>query len=126
MLPSLSLLVAAGGLTVPSPAMTPGESLAVFLTVESLLFAALGVGVTIQTTVEDRYLPKLFTTGRLAFWVAVTICCVAVGGAAAWYDLYAAGWPPSDLISLLESSGLAVGIAAQPLLAVVVWWGVRS
>jgi len=123
---SISLLVAAGGPIVSSPAMAPAESLAVLLTVESLLFAALGVGVTIQTTVEDRYLPTLIATGRLAFWVAVTICCVAVGAAAAWYDLYAAGWPPGDIISLLESSGLAIGIGAQPLLAVAVWWGVRS
>lgn len=96
------------------------------LTAEGLLFATLAVGVTLQTLGPGAYLPRFIKNGGLAFWIALTIAAIAVGAGSAWWTIYAQSFPQQLIGPLAESVGLAMAIVAHPILAFVVWWGVKG
>lgn len=87
------------------------------LTVESLLFAALSVGVALAETTEfGRPLPTsaAFYAGSIAF----VITLLAAGAGAAWFGAYTAPGP-SGVQEIVAASAIAVGILAEVVFA---WW----
>jgi hypothetical protein len=100
-----------------------GDLLALLITAEGLLFAALAIGVTIQSGTQERFLPKLIAKGGFAGLIFAVIFVVAVGAAASWYDVFGDDFMHSPARALAQSVALAVVIAAQPLMGFAVWRG---
>lgn len=102
-----------------------GDLLAILLTAEGLLFAALAVGVTLQTLTEGNYLPPFVKKGWLAFSIASVTTLVAVGAGATWWRIFSEDCP-EWFVPFAGAAALAVAIVAQPVLAFVIWLGMRK
>ena len=101
--------------------LSTADALMTLLTVESLLFTALSVGVALAGATEfGRNLPTsaTFYAGSIAF----VITLLAVGAGAAWLGAYADSWP-SDGREVVAALAIAVGIVAEVVFA---WWIVRA
>lgn len=103
---------------VTSDALSPGESLAISVTMEGLLFAAFSVGIAVMG-ITKRGRSTFFTKGWFGWCIVAVIAAVAAAAGASWWVIYRAGWPESGSDFLL-GLGLAAGIAAQPVIAGVI------
>ena len=103
-----------------------GDLLAVLITAEGLLFAALAVGVTLQTLAPGTFLPAFVKKGWLAFSIFLVTLLVATGAGATWWQIYAHDFPQPWFASLAGPVALGAAIVAQPILAFGIWLGMRS
>jgi hypothetical protein len=92
---------------------TDANALTALLTVESLLFAALGLTAALAT--PGTRVRKLPTARTLGFVVASFITLVAAGGMLAWSTIYLDHWP-CDIRRSLIALVLGLAILGQPLL----------
>ena len=103
---------------------THTDALVVLLTVEALLLAALSLALSL--TGQEKLVRDL-PVGP--FWIAlfstVALWVVALGAGAAWWAIFAKGWPPSSVVRTLESVGIAAGILVEPLVASVLTKGTK-
>jgi len=102
------------------PIFTPSNALTTLLTVESLLFAGVAAATSLSSTTTLAVSPQ-WIARALALGVTVVLTTVAIGAAFAWSRLFLGSWP-SRLDEQLPVICLAVGIAAQPIVA---WTVVR-
>jgi hypothetical protein len=96
--------------------LTHGQTLTTLLTVESLIFAALSVGITVTTPVTGGRSPYL-ATGRLARRIALTLSAVAFAAGLAWWQVFTEPYSPRGFFRWAEAAGVAVAIVAQPYFA---------
>lgn len=110
--------------TAASGGFSAAESLTTLLTTESLLFAAFSAGVvlTAPTTRPKRITPK--NANLLAFGCVGVLAAVAVAAALAWWQVFGDNWTGASMRTL-EALGIAIGIAAQPIVALIVALGSR-
>lgn len=104
----------------PVPLFTPSAALTTLLTVESLLFAGVAGAVAVSSTPGLAVSPRA-AGQRLALGAAAVLTAVAVGASFAWARIFVVDWP-SRLDEQIPAACLAVGVAAQP---VVAWIMVR-
>lgn len=97
------------------PAIAPGAALGTLLTVESLLFAGVAAATSLSSGTALAVSPQS-AARRLALSVTVVLTTVAVGAGFAWSRLFVGAWP-SRLDEQIPAICLAVGIAAQPVIA---------
>lgn len=97
--------------------------LALLLTTEGLLFAALTVGVSLSAS--SVFGPStVVRPATLAFIAAGLIALVGAGAVLAWTDLFlGSGWP-SGWNGPLEAIALLCAIVAQPLVALLIAVGI--
>jgi hypothetical protein len=96
--------------------LTHGQTLTTLLTVESLIFAALSVGITVTTPVAGGRSPYL-ATGRLARRIALTLTAVAFAAGLAWWQVFTEPAFPRGFFRWAEAVGVVVAIMAQPYFA---------
>ncbi|HEV2772754.1 MAG TPA: hypothetical protein VGV57_08010 [Thermoleophilaceae bacterium] len=102
----------------PLTGLSPPGTLTLLLTTESLLFAAFGVGVALTTpTAEGR--PAFIAQGYLALGVALVILVVGIGAFTAFLEILDWG-RLRGFSSIAQATAIAVGIAMQPVFALVV------
>jgi hypothetical protein len=99
-------------------AFQPTTALTILLTVESLLFAGLAAAVSLSSTTTLPVSPHA-AARALALGIAAVLTAVAVGAGFAWSRLFVHAWP-SRLDEQVPVICLAVGIAAQPIVAWIV------
>lgn len=103
-------------------AFSAAQSLTLLVTMESLLFAALNVGLALALpAVGGRNISR---TGayRLAKLAAACLTVVAAGALLAWWQVFIDEWPTSFLRKLIAGA-VAVGVCAQPVIS---WIAVRA
>jgi hypothetical protein len=103
---------------------TDSAALALLLTTESLLFAALSVSVTLAQPVAGGR-PPFLARGRLGIVIALVLTVVAVGGLSAWLDVFSDPWP-DGFRDIAVAVGLGAGIVGQALFAWVIVIFVRK
>jgi hypothetical protein len=109
----------------PAPApFTVANSLAALLSTESLLFAALNVGIAFGQRTSRGTSRRLSGRG-LALIAAGLIAVVAVGAAAAWWRIFGAPWR-HDFSTGLQALCLLVAIVAEPVVAFLIATNVHS
>jgi hypothetical protein len=110
-------------LATTKPTLTASDALILLATVESLLFAALAVSVTLAGRAETGGEP--FVRGpRLAWSITAVIGVVSLGAFTSWLELFAgSGWP-CGFRGAITALAILVGIGAQPLLAALIARGV--
>jgi hypothetical protein len=97
--------------------------LALLLTTEGLLFAALTVGVSLSASSMFGP-PTVVPPAALAFIAAGLIALVGAAAVLAWSDLFlGSGWP-SGWNGPLEALALLFAIVAQPLVALLIAVGI--
>jgi hypothetical protein len=97
--------------------------LALLLTTEGLLFAALTVGVSLSASSVFGP-PTVVGPATLAFIAAGLIAVVGAAAVLAWTDLFLGhGWP-SGWNGPLQAIALLVAIVAQPLVALLIAVGI--
>jgi hypothetical protein len=105
----------------------PADALTLLLTVEGLLFAALGIGVgTAQRELGQTRSPIPLVISLIA---VVVILLVAVGACSAWSHIYETHAGAADATNLgIEGIALLAAIVVQPVLALayVLWIFLRS
>jgi hypothetical protein len=100
------------------------DALSTLLTVESLLFAALSLGVSLSSGTPFGRV-HLVSPATLASIAAALIVVIAAGALSAWIELFGGAnwsWSPGPG---LRATGLLVGILTQPVLAVLIAMGLR-
>lgn len=101
------------------------QTLTVLLTVESLIFAALSVGITVTTPVAGGRSPYL-AKGKLARNIAVVLTLVAGAAASAWWQVYFDPKAPHGFFAWVQTLGVAVAVIAQPYFALRLAWGAKA
>jgi hypothetical protein len=97
--------------------------LALLLTTEGLLFAALTVGVSLSAS--STFGPRtVIPPAALAFIAAGLLALVGTAAVLAWTDLFLGNNWPAAWNGRLEAIGLLLAIVAQPLIALLVALGV--
>lgn len=104
--------------TSSSSLFTPSNALTTLLTVESLLFAGVAAATSLSSSTALTISPQA-AARTLALGATLVLTAVAVGAAAAWCRLFLHDWP-SRLDEQVPVVCLAVGIAAQPIIAATV------
>ena len=103
-----------------SGAFTATNALITLLTVESLLFAGVAAATSLSTVTSLPVSPRAAARG-LVCGVSLVLTTVAIGAAFAWSRLFLHHWP-ARIDEQVPIICLAIGIAAQP---VVAWTVVR-
>ena len=106
-----------------SQVLGPTDALTLLLTVESLLIAALAIGVSLATP-RSGGSPPFIARGTLALIIAVVITLVGIGAAAAWIVAYIEPGP-QGIAEWLEGLALAAGILGGVVFSWAFWYGVR-
>jgi hypothetical protein len=107
-----------------TPPFSAATSLAALLATESVLFAALNVGVGFSQRTAKGH--RRWLSGRaLALSSAGLITVVAIGAATAWWDEFGWPWQHGSAISI-EAVCLLIAVVAQPLLAFAIASNVAS
>jgi hypothetical protein len=110
--------VASSGIPV-NPAvsgLSHTQALTTSLTVESLIFAALGIGVAVTTAVAGGRSPYL-AQGKLARHIALALTTVAVAAGTAWWQVFMRPKYPQGFAAWSQAVGVAVAVVAQPYFA---------
>lgn len=111
----------------PSPPnFSPTDALVLLLTIETLLFAALSIVLTLNE-VEGRVpaLPLNMQPRHLGWAALAVVSVVAFGALVAWANLFASPWPQS-FTRTVEGATTFVGIVIQPLASLVIAMGLKS
>ena len=92
----------------------------ILLTVESLLLASLSIALVLFAS---SGLPVRATSAARAMLIGLTVLigAAAVGAGFAWGDEYLGDWPCA-WYRTIPVVCIAIGIAAQPVIAIVVTW----
>jgi hypothetical protein len=97
---------------------TDANALSSLLTVESLLFAAIGASISLSNTgTWVRDLP--ISARALGFFACGFLSLVAVGGVLSWTIIFGDHWP-CDARRAIIALILLVAIVGQPILAWVI------
>jgi hypothetical protein len=102
---------------------TDANALASLLTVESLLFAALSVAVTLSNP-GSRPRDLRVQPVTLGYLAVGFLGLVAFGAFMAWWSIFATDWPCSFRGSVIAGT-LALAILGQPLFAWLIASGLR-
>jgi hypothetical protein len=121
MLASYSALMAATALAgspvkLAVSGLSHMQALTDLLTVESLIFAALGIGVAVTAAVPGGRSPYL-TQGKLARRIALTLTAVAVAAGTAWWQVFMRPVHPNGFFAWSQAVGVAIAVVAQPYFA---------
>jgi hypothetical protein len=112
-----------------APTTTSGlpdvQALTTLLTVESLTFAAFGIGFAVTVPVMGGRTPYL-STGRLARAIAIVLTLVAASAATAWWEVFMQPTAPRGLFAWAQALGIVVALVAQPYFAWRVALGSRA
>jgi hypothetical protein len=92
------------------------QALTTLLTVESLIFAALGIGIAVTAAVPGGRSPYL-VKGKLARRIALTLTAVAVGAGTAWWQVFMRPVHPHGFPAWSQAVGVAIAVVAQPYFA---------
>jgi hypothetical protein len=105
----------AAGLPVPTVAhgLSHAQILTILLTVESLIFAALGVGVAVTAAVPGGRSPYL-ATGTLARHIALALTGVAFAAGTACWQVFMRPTHPHGFFAWSQAVGVAIAVVAQP------------
>jgi hypothetical protein len=123
-----SLVVAAGAHTPVELALTGlphAQALTILLTVESLIFAALGISVAVTAAVPGGRSPYL-AQGKLARRIALTLTAVAVAAGTAWWQVFMRPVRPDGFFAWAQALGVAIALVAEPYFAWRLAVGVKS
>jgi hypothetical protein len=115
---SATCLCEVGRSPAVAPVFTSKDALAVLLSTESLLFAALNVALVLSAPSafgSDSWVPRLLSAAA-----ASVLTAVAAGAGSAWVDLFVVGQFPHGGFAKAAVLLIALGIVAQPVLAVVI------
>lgn len=105
--------------------LTVSNALAILLTTESLLFAALALAYNV-TAGGGRGIRNLpISAAKLGGLSVGVLVFVAAGAGAAWWEIFACDFP-SRLSGIMIAIGIAVAIVAEPVLAVLFGLGLRK
>jgi len=105
-------------------AFTAAQSLTLLVTMESLLFAALNVGLVLAAPVAGGRNISRSGAYRLAKFAVAGLAVVATAAVMAWWQVFVDHWPESDLRKL-QAVGALVGICIQPLISAVAAYGIK-
>jgi hypothetical protein len=110
-------------LATQNSTLSPSDALILLVTVESLLFAALAVSVTLAGPSEMGG-PPFVRGSKLAWSITAVLAIVSLGALMCWLELYAgSGWP-CGFRAAISALAILVGIGAQPLLAALIARGI--
>jgi len=113
--PYVSAAAVAAGPSVPVAVhgLAAAQALTALLTVESLIFAALGVGVAVTAAVPGGRSPYL-ASGKLARRIALALTAVAFAAGTAWWQVFMRPTHPHGFFAWSEAIGVAIAVVAQP------------
>ena len=122
---ALHLQVAAAGVAhVSENAFSASQALTTLLTAESLLFAALNIGLAMATpTAGGRQITRKWAFG-FALVAVIALTVVAAAGFLAWWEVFGSGWPTSNFRKT-EALGIATGILVQPAISAALAYAIR-
>jgi hypothetical protein len=100
------------------------QALTSLLTVESLTFAAFGIGIAVTAAVPGGRSAYLMQ-GKLARRIALCLTAVATGAGTAWWEVFVEPDAPTGFFAWSQAGGIAVAIVAQPYFAWRLALGVR-
>lgn len=86
------------------------------VTMESLLFAGLNVGLALAAPVAGGRNISPAGAHRLATFALAALAIVASGAVLAWWQVFGDNRPHS-LLRVLEAAAAVIGIAAQPIIS---------
>lgn len=110
-------------LAAQNSTLSPNDALILLVTVESLLFAALAVSVTLAGPSELGGPP--FVRGpKFAWSITGVLATVSIGALMSWLELYAGSHWPCEFRATVTALAILIGIAAQPLLAALIARGI--
>jgi len=101
---------------VTNPSFSAAQSLTLLVTMESLLFAASTVALTLGRPVAGGSGISAKGAYRLACAVVAALSTIASGAVMGWWQVFADHWPESTLRAL-EAIAILIGISAQPLVS---------
>lgn len=101
-----------------APAFTDANALAVLLTAEGLLFAALSVSVSLSN-VGNRPRKMDMSPYAMGIVAATVIAVIAFGAFAAWWEIFVPDWPSGRGRSVFAVA-ILVAIVAQPAMTVLI------
>jgi hypothetical protein len=93
--------------------LSHAQALTTLLTVESLIFAALGVGVAVTASVPGGRSPYL-AQGKLARRIALALTAVAFAAGTAWWQVFMEPSQPHGFFGWTQAVGVAIAVVAQP------------
>jgi len=105
--------------------LSHSDALIVLITVETLLLAALNIGVVMAAPIETGWGISRGAVAVAAFVAVVVLAAVAAGAGLAWAQLFLSPWP-KGLMTQLEALGILIGLAVQPFFALAVAIGVKG
>jgi hypothetical protein len=123
-----SMIMAAAAAMLSSAAsrgLSDAQALTILLTVESLTFAAFGLGVAVTTPIPGGRSPYL-ATGKLARDISIVLTLVAAAAASAWWEVFMEPRAPNGGLAWVQALGVVVVLAAQPYFSWRVAWGARA
>jgi hypothetical protein len=106
-----------------NPTLGPTDALILLVTVESLLFAALAVSVTLAGPSELGG-PPFVRGSKLAWSITGVLTIVSIGALMCWLELYAGSRWPCGFRAALTALAILIGVVAQPLLAALIARGI--
>jgi hypothetical protein len=106
------------------PTFTAAQSLLLLVTMESLLFAALNVGLVLAAPVAGGRNISRRGAYRLAKFAVASLALVAAAAVLAWWQVFVDHWPQSDLRKV-QAAGALVGICIQPFVSAVAAYGIK-
>lgn len=105
--------------TGAASSLEPKDALTILLTVETLLFAAFGIAVSLAgESVFGQ--SRFFTSGVFALIVFSLVVCVSFGSVVAWYHVFVQGAPQLRGAWGIEAITLLIGIVAQPVITALI------
>lgn len=104
--------------------LSASDALILLVTVETLLFAGLAVGVALAAPSEHGG-PPIVRGSRLAWSITAAITLASIGAAMAWLDIFSGvGQWPDGFRAWAIAVAVGVGIGVPPLLGAWISWGV--
>lgn len=107
-----------------APELQPADALILLLTIETLLFTALSIVLSLND-VRGRVPNLPLRPKQLGYCAVGLVAVVGCGGLAAWASLFASPWP-TNFTRGAEAAATLVGIIAQPIAGWVVARGLDS
>lgn len=104
--------------------LSPTDALVLLVTIETLLFAALGIVLTLNET-RGRVPDLPLRPRQLGFAATGVVTAVALGALVAWANLFTSPWP-HNFTRGAEAAATLVGIVVQPLASWVIAMGLKS
>lgn len=108
-----------------SASLSHGESLALLLSVEGFMFAAISLAVTLNAPdpKRQRRYPKL-KPEALLLGAAATLCLVGLGAVSAWASIFIGG-DYRGHAQAVEAGALLLAVLGQPVIALLLTLAAR-